>query len=106
MRQQLLADPLPKEGRLWLQAPGTFTLRPSAPFFFLLRAAAAPRLTLTRAPLSTTKPPKTGGHYTAHALQPDGSWYRFNDAIVSHVPGGAQQVGRERAYLLVYQRVA
>lgn len=47
-----------------------------------------------------------GGHYVAHALQPDGRWYRFNDAAVTHVPGGAQQVGRERAYLLVYQRVA
>ncbi len=49
---------------------------------------------------------QTGGHYTAHALQADGRWYRFNDAAVTHVPGGAQQVGRERAYLLAYQRVA
>ena len=51
-----------------------------------------------------TKPP--GGHYTAHALQADGRWYRFNDAAVTHVAGGAAQVGRERAYMLVYQRAS
>lgn len=54
----------------------------------------------------TRKQSPPGGHYTAHALQADGRWYRFNDAAVTHVAGGAAQVGRERAYMLVYQRAS
>jgi ubiquitin C-terminal hydrolase len=95
----LAADPPPSGGRLRLQAPGTFQQRKATSFIS--------RIPLTSAlDLLTNPPTKTGGHYTAHALQADGRWYRFNDAAVTHVPGGAAQVGRERAYMLVYQRVA
>ena len=48
-------------------------------------------------------PSLTGGHYTADAVQHDGQWLRFNDAVVDAVP--LELVLAERPYLLFYQRI-
>lgn len=47
--------------------------------------------------------PIIGGHYTADAVQHDGKWLRFNDAVVDIVP--IELVLAERPYLLFYQRI-
>ena len=42
------------------------------------------------------------GHYTADAVQPDGTWLRFDDADVYCVKEA--QVLADRPYMLIYQR--
>lgn len=62
--------------------------------------------TTTPTPTSTTINLHTnqGGHYSAHALQPDGRWLHFNDASVA--PASPRQVLAEKAYVLAYEREA
>jgi ubiquitin C-terminal hydrolase len=45
-----------------------------------------------------------GGHYTADALQADGTWLRFNDTCLEAVSPAA--VLKEQPYMLMYQHVA
>lgn len=45
----------------------------------------------------------TGGHYTAHVRQPNGTWLLMNDAEVMVVK--EPRVLNDTPYLLMYERV-
>lgn len=48
-------------------------------------------------------PTCTGGHYTAHVRQPNGTWLLMNDAEVMLVK--EPRVLNDTPYLLMYERV-